>query len=918
MQEIKLLISGHEIRLPENFSMSYERESPALEIGSVITGGVAFNIRFPYGDNRITMNHAERIDLVDRIITYPAEVYVDGERRFSGIFQLQRADTDAAINGFYSGSLVDNALQLDLAKPLSDLLAKEVNLGSTPASVIAAAKAQNHAAMSTNGSTGAVMKFVPHHNPDFYGDTNPDWDAESRWYDPTREYIPTNTVLWQPSGDLRRPKMYTAKVVCAAGESPATEPTQWEYRALGICNHWDSDAGAFLLNKLTFLAQRPVVNSTNLVPWIQLHDIIRNMAAAIGYTVSGSYMRDAVEQRALVYSNFAQDRRIMYRVIAEIETQSTTALDTFDKVEFVAKDPTAENDPAGIWDDADHAFVTSDEGFISVRISGTCDVGAGATGAVRLYFQIEDGILTAESPGVLTTDGFDSWTAAAFSDGPLPFEVEFIHYSALTGADFNIQLWHYWTDGGEGHFGTISDVQVEMKHITREGLSDPLGLVSYTNHAPALSGAETLSALAEWKCLHITFDPLSREMVLDYRNDSFQEAPKNETLDSARDASLRAEILSKRRYAMSYGNSPSPAAGAIRDYELLDPVAAVADLPAPPLFTPASGKFGKAALVLNENAYYVTDKNFDGSRTEWRFFGHHFPALQIETSGDLVDISPAAGPIGMGRFWDAEGLEVYNPVAEGEGRSASIPINGERPPLIIAYWIGSDNSINASGYPTATTSGRNGTGVAVLNSDMGMQRIFDGYWKRTLQMLVLEERYTALFKLTPTQRQIVDFRRLMLIGHVPVLPIRTREQIGASELMEIESRKVKQVMVSIIGADSEAIPVDPIDINDYYVPYGLNGTIATVENDTYTILISAPYNAILQAVGGALDDGTCTIKVRVNGVAITPASAITTTYSEVEHPEETLILLGDTVELEITAATAAEVLNFVVKLLLIP
>lgn len=810
MKELKLLIDGKEIYMDPGYTITFEQESPTMELDSIITGGLAFDIRFPYGRNRVTMKHAERIEIHSRIITYTAQVFYGGELRVDGIFYLQNTETDAALNGFYKGSLVENSLQLTLAKPLSDLISKTVNLGSTPAAVIAAAKAQNAAAMSTNGTTGAVMKFVPHLNPEFYGDKNPDWTVDADWYDATRAYGAGESILYQTSGNVRRPKVYTAKVICAAAESPDAEPTQWEYRALGIINAWDTDGANFLLNELQFLANAPVINRTTLVPWLQIHDIIRQLATRIGYTVAGSYMADTIEQRALAYSNFAQDKRTLQRVIADLATQSTTAMDTFDKVLFTAKTPLLDYDPLGLWDDTDHAFLTSDEGFITFKISGTCNVGAGATGAIRLYFQVEDGINTVGSPGVSTTDGFDSWAAAEFASGALPFEVEFTHYSNLTGTTFPIEVWHYWTDGGVGHFGTITDVTIEVVHLTREGLNDPLGLVSYTNHMPALSGAEFLSAIATWKGLHIALDHKARVMRLDYRNDIINATPDGDGND-VRDVAIKSELLPKRRYEIGYANNPAPAANVFDDFDILDPVVSIAELPAPPTFLPVNGKFGKAALVQSESAYYITAKAYDKQRTEWQFAGHHTPAIQLDEEGDLVTITPDVGPVPMGRFWDADENELLCPTADGEGRSPSFALSGSRPPLLIAYWIGIDTSVVAAGYPYATTTARNAAGATVLSRDMAISTIFAEHWQRTLEMLVLEERYTAIFHLRPDQRKLLNFARALLLGHVPIIPIRTAEAIGGtSRAIEIEARKVKKVDVVVVGmSEIEIEPSEP-------------------------------------------------------------------------------------------------------------
>lgn len=923
MSAVQLYIDGRRIILPEDFSTKFEKESPVADLDTIITGGYAFDVRFAYGENKIAMQHANRVDVADRVIVYDAHIEYNGETRFRGQFFLQTSETDAQNNGYYQGSLVDNVLAELLDKQLSELLTKVIDLGANTAEIIAAAAAQNVASMSTDGATGAVMKFVPHHNPEFYGNKNPDWKRDADFYDPESEYNVGSNVLWQPTGDVYRPKIYTPDTNRAPGQSPGTHPADWVYRAVGILNHWNKADAEFYKNAITFITTKPIININALVPWLQTHDVIRELCASVGYTARGDYMDDTHERLSLIYSNLALDRRILQRCIAFISTFSVAA-GQFLKVTANAKLPVVDYDPLGLWSDVENAFQTSDEGFISYRITGMCAPGGTAIGVTRLYFQIEDEVLTTESANAFfpsgASDAFQQWTAADFAGGPLPFDITIDHYNELSGFLFNLSVWNYWTtDGGSfAPAGTITDVNIEVIHRTREGLNDYSGEVRYADHVPDMSGLQFLLSQRMYKCLHITFDALRREVYFNYDKRIIEGKYGAPVYERSQIAGYGVRTEPRKRFEMQYANLPELTAQISVDFDILPPVATANDLPSPPQFLLVNGKFGKACLVQNENAFYLTEKAYDGIRTEWRLAGHNYPTLMLNDAGDKTEINIPVGPVPMGRFWDSEEDEIYNPVTSGEGRSSAFNLRGTRPPLLLAYWLGIDVSLHAAGYPCATTTKMNAAGTAVLARDMSVQTLFQENWKRTLQMLVLEEVIKVYYRWRPDLRNSIDFSRLLLIENTPTLPLRISESIGGQQIVEVEARKVKQDVITIVSGASEAVVTDPEDINDYYQPYGLNGTIETVADDIYIILISAPYNAILQAVGGALNAGTCTIKVRVNGVAITPASAITTTYSEVVHPEETLILLGDTVELEITDATAGEVLNFVVKLLLIP
>ena len=178
MTDIQLYIDGKLIYTPPGFNLVFDEESPIMDLDTIITGGLAFDIRFPFGENQITMQQAQRLDVANKRISHPAQVYSKGELKVNGIFTLQTTLEDAAFQGVFRGSIASNELAEQLDRQLSDIMTKKVSLGSTPAAIVAAARAQTIAAMS-NGISGSVLKFIPTYAPDFYGDTNKDWQVDA-------------------------------------------------------------------------------------------------------------------------------------------------------------------------------------------------------------------------------------------------------------------------------------------------------------------------------------------------------------------------------------------------------------------------------------------------------------------------------------------------------------------------------------------------------------------------------------------------------------------------------------------------------------------------------------------------------------------------------------------------------------------
>ena len=163
----------------------------------------------------------------------------------------------------------------------------------------------------------------------------------------------------------------------------------------------------------------------------------------------------------------------------------------------------------------------------------------------------------------------------------------------------------------------------------------------------------------------------------------------------------------------------------------------------------------------------------------------------------------------MGRFQGMRAYETIGPIYNGKGRSAMYLPGGDRPSIQVMYWDRHGHRHTRRRRTLyATTTGRTAPAHPSTLPATCLLAIYTDHWKRTLQMLVLEEIITAHFHFPPEVRQLIKFSRLFLLGHVPVVPIRTAEVIGmrASSGVEVEARKVKMEGIRIISGEAEPEP----------------------------------------------------------------------------------------------------------------
>jgi hypothetical protein len=794
---VRAFLNNKPLDLPSGFTIPLEQVSPIRDFDKLRIADFSMGIQFPLtGPNRIAFGFADRLDMANKQISYPDfRLETDGKERLVGTLVLEEIVTEAG-SGYFDCDFITNLLPYNLNDTkLSDVLTKTINLGATTAAIIAGAVAQNNANMSTDGETGARLKFIPTHAPDFYGDTNEDWNPNPSEYKQDSEYAEDDIVSFRlpefvndwnvPNGLLHAhiPRNYLADEAIADSESPFSKAEKWTQFNSAIMN---MPQGSSLQGNTSYNFRLNAINRHALLPYIQIHDIFRAIAESWGWTVTGEYMSDVHEQRALFQSSLALDLSSgspNWAFVGDAATHTFgPGIGAFDAV-FAEQDGLYA-DPNDLWRDntsqADFAYFPNENGFyiftIRVRVQNN-------KSAIR-YFRVR--ILSWDGVGSISTDFEVQEDIAADDLRNLEFQTN------LITLDSSRHYWiqYSWPDDVDFE---VTLASCEVRNIETDFINVFQGKVHYADHMPDMTVGDFLLAIKTWKNLFFDWDAKDKVLTLDYTENKLRKNTGLQEMSEHITAKRKTMLKAKRRFSMNYGELPDlfePLFG----FTELDPVDSVFDLPAP-------NQGNRYILVRNEQAYYITKEYDYGGRLFWEFAGHSWERLQVESEGDLMEIKPALGPVSMRRVAHQLG-EYLCPYFEGQGRSEMFNPGGSRPPLRVIYWVGYDTSVIAAGVPYGTVTKFNAAGTTVLTKDMLWSSVYEVSWKRTLQMLVLEEITRNFYRLPPEKKQLINFSRIFLLGHVPVMPIKTTEAIGGNGLMEIEARKVKSVEIEVVSETS--------------------------------------------------------------------------------------------------------------------
>jgi hypothetical protein len=826
----EIRINGTTADLPEEaLTINLEEISP-LQSTTLTVGDFAQSFSIPGSPkNRRLFNFPERLELNERSIQFENVVIIDKHLgSIRGTLEISEAQNDfGAIE--YDCDFFTNLLGIDIfTQKIHEILNGSTSLGATTAAIIAAAKSQNAAAMSTNGTSGALMKFIPHFNRDFYEeDVNQDWNVSAANYDAKRAYSIDDVILFQDARLFDSPQKYICTAAAATLEGPQANPEKWERIPFCVINDWDAANAAFYTNETQKIGSKFFQNFHALAPWLQLHLVVRELAQGIGYTAAGQYLDDPIETRALLASDTSITDLLEYRALLQLNDADdfnglAVITSFYSLMESIVQPDAADNDENGLFDAAAHSLTVSRKGIYQWRIEGQiwCDENGVDEASVRFAIGEDTSTILAFLDIAFPVGSFP--TSAA-----IPFSAEIIweyDYSGTDGSvDLDVKLYastqNTGTDGQVG--GVLTFTFMAFENITYQGRDAYGGAVNYADHVPDITAADFLEAIRTHWNLFLHFDGKSRTLRLDYADTILASRNDMIDLDEYSEGGQRTRLIPKRRFEMNFGSLPEGSNQDISGFNLIDPVDKIQDLGPLVLSMNLNPSAKKAVLVRSLNAYLVAGRSDYTNQNAFKLYSQNWPTLKVEADGEeLLTIAPQLGPVAMGYF-RSQGGEIYqNPLTFGEGRSTGFSSKGERPPFAIAYWIGLDTTTEGDGYPFATTTGRNSAGTSVLSRSMSWADHYPLFWKRTLQTLALEEIITRSFIIPASINQRIQWDRLLLLGHSPMLLLKRLRTLGQAQRQQLEMRKLKRTPIEIVAdgvvENIEETPWTPAQISPAY------------------------------------------------------------------------------------------------------
>jgi len=158
-------------------------------IQDVYQGDFSFPFELPATEKNIRiLKHVNSAEIINRVTEYTAWLYLNGAPHSKTKLTINKA-TSRSISAILNGGI--KTLSTAELK-LSEIdLGEDVNLGATPTEIAAIAKT----ATETGDWQQYPFVFVPFHAPNFYGDTNPDFNGVVNRVNPTNGNIYTNDPL---------------------------------------------------------------------------------------------------------------------------------------------------------------------------------------------------------------------------------------------------------------------------------------------------------------------------------------------------------------------------------------------------------------------------------------------------------------------------------------------------------------------------------------------------------------------------------------------------------------------------------------------------------------------------------------------------------------------------------------------------
>jgi hypothetical protein len=313
-----------------------------------------------------------------------------------------------------------------------------------------------------------AIAFPPHYNPAFYGTANPDFQ--------------------------------------------------------GVVNRMDATTGTFLVNSIA----GETGNKYCIVPFLYIHYILKTIAAENGMTLSGTYASDSEIQSALLYNNYALDKKEDQGCIVKAAGTEVIHMTfaTPGSVLTLADTFTGCSNSEGNFHNGDHKYHIPADGDYSLKLDiafkGIYN-GAGNDSSFLVVLKSENyGFLTSQSFNI-NPDDLDSTTLI-------------IAYPGATAPD-TFYVWIESVDNTDPALNVI-DVQVTSATLTiaRYDLDDFNIMdqnVILKNHVPNMKVSDFLLKIKNWAQVEITPDWQDLKLIMNFAEKTIKNTHEIDLTDIA-------------------------------------------------------------------------------------------------------------------------------------------------------------------------------------------------------------------------------------------------------------------------------------------------------------------------------------------------------------------------------------------------
>jgi len=250
--EIDTADGKRNIVLPPSLSLRVETNS-SLFSTDTIPGNKVYSFNIPVNDiNRDIFKHPDALILNGKVRLYTCSYYLAGNLFFSGKLVLGKIT-----NKQYPAQIVINPFAVDFSSlNISELIDEEFDLGADADAIVSSCNN-----IITRDYPSVKFQFPCIYNPDFYGDTNTDFDE--------------------------------------------------------IVNRFGMTSQTFYENTISIIAGAD--NKFNLVPQPYLIHVLKSIFKFVDYKILGDVFEHELIQKLLLYSNFALDKTNYFKHFVKVD-----------------------------------------------------------------------------------------------------------------------------------------------------------------------------------------------------------------------------------------------------------------------------------------------------------------------------------------------------------------------------------------------------------------------------------------------------------------------------------------------------------------------------------------------------------------------------------------------------------------------